>query len=419
LAFQHGSEFVGMSVSDHWTNEEIFTVKRFADDVIKTPHLFSLNNPAKGLADVLGLDASPNTMDELLRTQVILLIGSSIMRDHTIAGLKIKEAVKENGARLVTINPESTKADEWAALKVQPDNQVAFLKEIAAALIQSGAAPKMAEGLESLKESLESITISDQAQQVADMYQQAKSAMIVFDQQSVTPEAAQMIANLAVLSGHIGKPRRGILQLKAQNNSQAVSLMNITGTAGDLDRLLSEHQLKALLVFGEDYPVETLKELDFLMVMDTHLTPTALMADVVLPAASMAESRGSYISTERRIQKLTQAVSPLQSMENWQVIDRMAAILRMPFNYTSTQKIAHDLSVGVDGFESQQSQDGEAVFWPVGQSPILYEDAFSFENGKARLIPVTDTVLFQKGVSTHYVTNTFMKYLQEEGLDRK
>ncbi|MDW7677327.1 MAG: molybdopterin-dependent oxidoreductase, partial [Bacillota bacterium] len=418
FAFQEGSESFGITVSDHWTNEEIFIVKRFAEDVIKTPYLFSLNNPAKGIGDVLGLDASANTLEELLRTEVILLIGSSIMRDHAIAGLKVREAVKENGAKLVTINPCTTKADEWATLKLQPKNQVAFLKEIAAALLETGKTPANTEGFEALKADLRTISISDEARQVADLYGKAKRAMIVFDQKTVTPEAAQMLANLAVLSGHIGKPRRGLLQLKPQNNSQAISLMNISGDAAELDQLLAAKQLKALLVFGEDYATEALKNLEFLAVMDTHLTPTAQMADVVLPAASLAESQGTYTSTERRIQSLHQALAPLQGMENWQVIAQMATILRMPFDYHTIIDVARDLGVTLDGYQQMHHLNGKTAFWPLGQEPVLYSNGFGFEDGKARLAAVPDAPLFQEFVSTNHNTTAFMAYLDQEGLDR-
>ena len=414
-AFQHGPESVGISVSDHWTNEEIFTVKRFAEDVIKTPRLFSLNKPGKGIRDVLGLDASTNTLDELLRTEVILLIGSSVMRDHAIAALKIKEAVRENGARLITINPCDTKADEWAELTLQPENQITFLKEMGAALLALDKNPARATGLEAFKESLKDLPVSEAARQAAEIYGKAKTAMIVFDQKMVTQEAAQMIANLAVLAGHIGKPRRGLIQLKPQNNSQAVSLMNIDEDADRLVQALESGILKTLLIFGENYPIDQLAQLDFLAVMDTHLTPTAQMADVVLPAASFAESQGTYTSTDRRIQRLTQALEPLAGLENWQVITRLASILRIPLGYQSAAAITHDLGVTMDGYLFTET----SVFWPSGQEPVLYGSGFYFDDGKARLVTVSDAPLFQEPVTTNYQTENFMKYLETEGIDRR
>ncbi|SMP68151.1 molybdopterin-dependent oxidoreductase [Anoxynatronum buryatiense] len=418
FAFQEGSDSVGIAVSDTWTNEDLFAVKRFAEDVMKTPHLFSLNNTAAGIGDVLGLDASPNTLTELLRTEVILLVGSAVMRDHAIAGLKIKEAVQENGAKLITINPCATKADEWATLTIQPENQVTFLKEMAAALLESGKSPAKADGLEALKASLAGLTISDAAREAAALYGNAKTGMIVFDQKALSPEAAQMLANLAVISGHIGKPRRGLIQLKPGSNSQALSLMNITGDARNLESLLAEKTLKALLVFGEDYPQESLKSLEFLAVMDTHLTPTAQMAQVVLPAASFAESQGTYTSLERRIQPLAQALKPLAGLENWQVIARLAAVLRMPLGYESMADVARDLGTTQDGYDQVHQLQASDAYWPLGQNPMLYDSGFAFEDGLARLAVVADAPLFVDSPSTRYVNRRFSDYLAQEGLDR-
>ena len=418
LGFQNGSDAVAISVSDQWTNEDMFSVKRFAEDVVRTPYLLTLNNESGGLEDVLGLDASPNTMEELTRTEVILLIGSSVMRDHTIAGLKIKQAVKEQGTKLVTINPCTTKADEWASLTIQPENQVAFLKEMAAALLENGKTPANAEGLDAFKESLQHIHVSEKAREAASLYENAKTAMIVFDRQSVSTEAARMIGNLAVLSGHIGKPRRGILQLKPQNNSQAASLMNITGGKETLETLIRKSQLRALLVFGENYPSASLKELEFLAVMDTHLTPTAEMADVVIPAASFAESQGTYTSFDRRVQTVRQALKPSSLMENWQVVEKIAALLRMPFGYEKTADVTRHLGISQDGYEQLHKLNGETAFWPLQEEPVLYGEGFGFEDGKARLAAVEDAPLFQETETTHYATQEFMAYLQQEGLDR-
>lgn len=418
LGFQNGSDAVALTVSDHWTNEEIFAAKRFAHEVLHTPWFGSLNRRSEGLQSVLGVDASPNTLEEVLRTQVILLVGSQIMRDHAMAGIKVNKAVQENGAQLITINPCKTKADEWATMQVKPENQLSFLKEIAASLIELGCQPKQAEGFEALKQNLAHIQPGEEAKKIAAMYKDAKSAMILFDSKVVTPEAEIMLANIAVLSGQIGAPRRGILKLQPQNNSQALPLIGANKDAKTTLKAIRENQLKGMLVLGEDLPADELKTLEFLMVMDTHMTETALMADVVLPAATYAESEGTYTSFERRIQPLVKALEPAQSMENWEVLAKMAAILRKPFGYETTEDVTTDMAINVTGYQGLQHMNGQSVFWPLGQSPVLYTDGFGFESKKAHLQTVADAPMFQEPVYTHYITNLFMKKLEEEGLDR-
>ena len=141
LSVQNGSNALAVSVSDRYTNEEIYLVSEYAKNLLKTDHICSFNSIHSGIKDVLGYDASSNTLEELLSTNVILLVGSDVIKDHTIAGLKIRKAV-ENGAKLIVINPCFSQADEWAYKTIRPENTVLFLKEILKALIDSGFAPK-------------------------------------------------------------------------------------------------------------------------------------------------------------------------------------------------------------------------------------------------------------------------------------
>ena len=106
--------------------------------------------------------------------------------------------------------------------------------------------------------------------------------MIVFQQNVVSTEAAVLLGDIAVVSGHIGKARDGVLMLKAKNNSQGIIDLGITVGAEALEGV------KALLVFGEDPDAELLKNLVFLMVCDTHMTETARLADVVIPGTGFA-----------------------------------------------------------------------------------------------------------------------------------
>ncbi|SDY80283.1 molybdopterin-dependent oxidoreductase [Tindallia californiensis] len=418
IGFQNGADSIALTVSDHWTNEEIYTAKRLAHEVLHTPWLGSLNRKNGGLQDVLGIDASPNTLEEVLRTQVILLIGSQIMRDHAMAGVKVRKAVQENGAQLITVNPEKTKADEWATINVTPENQLSFLKEIAASLIEKGCNPAAVEGFEALKENLKDVKPSTEAAKIAAIYSDAKSAMIVFDSKTLTSEAEVMLANIAVLAGQIGAPRKGLLKLQPQNNSQALPLLGIhKDAAAILDSIRAGH-LKGLLLLGEDLPAQELKSLDFLMVMDSHLTETAKMADVFLPAAIHAETEGTYTSFERRLQPLTNVLEPAQTMKNWEVLTKIAAILRKPFDYGTTAAITADLAVNTPGYQGLQSLTEEPTFWPLNESPVLYTEGFGFEDGKARLQIPSDASIFEKQLSTHYITNLFMKKLEAEGLDR-
>jgi len=415
LALQHGYDSTALAIGASLTTHEIYLAHQLGRDVFRTPWISSFGMPEAGISEVFGIDASPNTLDELSSTEVILLIGSDTYQYHTIAAIKIKEAV-EAGAKLITINPSKTKLDEWACLKVQSDQQVSFLKEIASVLVSMSAQASNAHGWEQLKKDLSNIQASDLARQIAELYGKAKSAMIVFDQDHVSPAGAKMIANLALMSGHIGKPRRGVIQLKAQNNSQALPLIGITAQTQQILNAIDEGTVKSLLVFGENYPDPRLKKLSFLIVMDSHLTETAQMADVFLPMASFAESRGTYISTDRRFQPLWQALPPASGMENWQIIQELALKLKAYPKARSFEEICFEMEQKVPGFFGLTPTSTPSTFWPAGKSPVLHTHGFAFEDGKAHMVLVEDGPLFLSQTQTHYNTQKLQEYLEQKGL---
>ncbi len=417
IAFQYGADATAISVGDSLTTQEIYLARYLATDVFRTPWISSFGMIESGLAEVFGMDASPNTIDELASTEAIILIGSNAYQDHTIAGVKIKEAVK-TGSRLVLINPCSTKLDEWADFTVNPANKVHFLKEVAAAMTLMGAKPKNAHGWEALEKELSSIAPSEEAKKIAELYLKAKSAMIVFDQNKVSTAGAKMIANLALISGHIGKPRRGIVQLKAHNNSQALPLLGIKPLAEAMLNGVDEGNIKSLLLIGENYPDLRLEKLDFLMVMDTYLNENTKTADVFLPMASFAESCGTYISTDRKIQSFCQAIPPASGMENWQILQAIALQLKAYPTPKSFNDLSEEVYRNNPGFLGIRSFEQSPVFWPAGKSPVLYVDGYELEDGFAKMSLVEDDLLFVAQADTRYPEKVFIDFLKERQLLR-
>lgn len=375
LFIKNGRDKVGVSISDRYTNEEAYVVKELADAL--GANIFSFNNRKSGLKGVLGIDASPNTMDELMAAELILVIGWS-PKDNPVAMLKIRKAVK-NGAKLIAINPKEIPI-HGAEFFVSPENNVAFLKEIAKALIDAGLIPAQTDGFKEFEDSLKDIIVSDAAKEIADKYMSAKKAMIVFGQNFATAEAATLIADIAVISGHIGSPRNGILQIKSKNNSQGlVDLGIIKGAEAIKD-------LKALLIFGEDTDAD-LSHLEFIMVQDTHMTETAKKADVVFPALFSAEVSGTFTNTERRMLKIEKSlIESYLPYENWEVAGAIARVLEEDIPYETLEDIQDDMNVQLSHY--RLSEVGEIL------GGVLYTDGFGFEDKKARLQTVGDAPLF-------------------------
>ena len=329
-----GKDAVAISISDRYTNEEAYAIKKLADQLnVKT---LCFNHRKSGLEKVLGVNASPNSMDELLATDVILAIGFK-PENNPILGIKLKKAAK-NGAKLLFINPSEYKISNYGfdAKTVYTSNEISKIKEIAKALIDMGKTSDI-EGFDAFKSSLENIEVSDEIREIAQIYADAKKAMIVFQQNMVSTDIASLIGEIAILSGHIGSPRDGILQVKPKCNSQGLIDLGVT------DGREALNGVKGLLCFGEDPDVD-LSSLEFLMVSDTHMTKTALSADVVLPATSFASTFGTFTNTERRLQRVSPAMRENVEVPNWKIPTILSKIYEKDFGFKCIDDIRLELN---------------------------------------------------------------------------
>ncbi|MDO4869363.1 MAG: NAD(P)-binding protein [Bacillota bacterium] len=331
VAAKYSHDEIGVAISDRYTNEEAYAIKTMAEAM--GAKLFSMNNRASGLKDILGFDASPNTIDELLSTNFILAVGYNAI-DNPIIQIKMKQATNA-GAKLALINPAGFEQHLADVSKEVYADDLTFLKEVAKAIIDAGKG-KDVEGYDDLAKALEGVAVSEDAKEIADMYLGAKKAMIVFNQNLISVDAAKLIADIALLSGHIGTPRDGILQVKAKNNSQGLVDLGITEGAETLEGL------KALLVFGEEFECDR-DALEFLAVCDTHMTALGAKADVVIPGTGFASTDGTYTNTERRLQLVQAAIDEDVYFSNWEVAAAIAHIFEVDCDWEDTDDISAEM----------------------------------------------------------------------------
>ena len=324
IGAKYGKDAIAVSISDRYTNEEAYAIKKMAE--VMGAKVLCMNNRANGLEKVLGFDASPNTIDELLSTNVILKVGFKDENSRVIA-LKMKQAA-EAGAKVIDV--------------CSCKNDLGLLKEIAKAIVDSGKAKKAA-GYDELAASLADVKVSDEAKAVADAYMGAKKAMIVYQQNVLSVEAAELIGDIAMISGHIGTPRDGILMVKAKNNSQGLVDMGITAGKEALEGI------KALVVFGENADIDT-EGLEFLAVCDTHMTELAAKADVVLPGTGFASTNGTYTNTERRLQLVEAAIDEGIFLNNWEIAAEIANIFEEEFLWEDTDDISDEMADEVPAY---------------------------------------------------------------------
>lgn len=375
---QYGPSAVMGISSSRGTNEENYLFQKFMRTVLGTNNVDNCarvcHSPSvTGLAAVFGSGAASNSLDDIQDAQVILLVGCNPTEAHPVIGMRIKRAVFEKHVRLIVVDPRRIdlvrQADHW--LPLRPGTNVALLNGLAHVIIRDGLhaeefIAERAEQFEAFAERVRSYTpervaaitgvAASDLESAARLYAGADRAMILYGL-GVTEHADGSLgvmgcANLALLTGNIGRKGAGVNPLRGQNNVQGAcdmgALPNVLPGYQSVDdekvrakfaaawghplptnkglkfteawHHARRKRMRAAFIVGhnpaETDPrsqrvVEALESLDFLVVNDIFLTRTAQLADVVLPAASFAEKDGTFINADRRVQRVRKIVEPL------------------------------------------------------------------------------------------------------------
>jgi formate dehydrogenase alpha subunit len=360
-----------------------------------------------GLAASFGSGAMTNSISEIKDAACILVIGSNTTAGHPVIALEIKKAVR-NGGRLIVANPREIElcrhADVW--LRQVPGSDVALLMGMMKVILDEGLADlsfisECCDNFDAFKESLQNFDLDfvekttgvprDTIAEGARLYATCKPATIIYamgiTQHSHGTDNVMAVANLAMLTGNMGRPSTGVNPLRGQNNVQGAcdmgALPNVyTGyqrvdnpdiqkkfeiawrsdlnpTPGlTLTEMLDaayDGKIKAIYVMGENpilsdadanHTEKALKKLEFLVVQDLFLTETARLADVVLPAVSFAEKNGTFTNTERRIQRVRKAIEPVgNSKPDWWIICQLARKMSdKDFDFENPSEIMEEIA---------------------------------------------------------------------------
>jgi len=396
-----------------------------------------------------------NSINELEDAQAILVIGSNTTEQHPIIGEKILAAVRK-GARLIVIDPRSIHLSGFAEvfLRPKPGTEVAYLNGLAQVIVSEGLQDRdfietRTEGFEELKKLLSGYTPervqeisgirADELIRAARIYAQAESAAIVYcmgiTQHSTGTDNVLSLANLALLTGNIGKPGTGVNPLRGQNNVQgacdmgglpdvftAYRRVDDEAAAADFESAwgvaklsrkpgftitemmdkAAAGELRALYIMGENPMVsdpdinhvrKALEKLDFLIVADIMENETMQYADIVLPAASFAEKDGTITNTERRVQRIRKAIEPIgESKPDWEIIGLLAKEIQAKgFAFTSPEGVFEEIRKVTPSYAgiTYERLGARGLQWPCPSedhpgTPILHGKSFPI--GKGRLV---------------------------------
>jgi formate dehydrogenase alpha subunit len=410
-----------------------------------------------GLVASFGSGAMTNSIPEFEDADCVLITGSNTSEAHPLIGTRIMCA-KEKGARIIVVDPRTTQMSMLADLHLKqlPGTDVAWLNGMMNVIISEGLADKVfiserTEGFDDLKAAVAEFTPeyveeiagipADELIRAAKIYAEADSASIVYamgiTQHTTGVDNVLSCANLAMLTGNVGRPSTGVNPLRGQNNVQGAcdmgglpnvypgyqsvtdpevrakfekawgtSLSDSVGlTVTELVELAGSGEIKGMYVMGENplladadinHAREAMKGLDFLVVQDIFLSETAEIADVILPGTTYAEKSGTFTATDRRVQLVNQAIDPIgDSKPDWEIIKLLAEKLgAQGFDFSSPEEIMTEIAALTPiygGFNYQRLGGGAVLQWPCPSedhpgTPYLHKDKFSRGLGKFHAI---------------------------------
>ena len=359
-----------------------------------------------GLVRSFGSGAMTNSIDEIKDAACIFAIGSNTSEAHPLIGWRVRTA-KDKGAKLIVCDPRKIDIARYADIHIQhyPGTDIALLNCLMNIIISEGLEDKeyvksRTEGFEELKKVVAKYSPeytsaivgvgADLMVKAARLYARTKPASVLYTlgitEHTVGTENVMSVANLAMLTGNVGIESGGVNPLRGQNNVQGacdmaalpnfyvgyqkvddaviqekfekawgVKLSPKPGlTTTDQILQAKEGKIKGLYIIGED-PLtsdpnitevrEALEKLEFLVVHEIYMSPTAEMADVVLPGASFAEKTGTFTNSERRVQLINKAIEPIgQSRADWEIICEVATRMGYPFKYANTSEVMDEIA---------------------------------------------------------------------------
>ncbi len=494
---KHGANSIAGLSSARCTNEENYLFQKFIRSVIGTnnvDHCARLCHASTvaGLATTLGSGAMTNSIAEVEHAKVILVTGSNTTETHPVIATLIKRAVMFNGAKLIVVDPREIELAKYATLwlRQKSGTDVAWINTIMNVIIEEGLENKefidsQTENYEAMKkivatykpEKYEKITgiPAEKIRQAARLYATAEGnqGSIIYSmgitQHSNGTDNVKSLANLAMLTGNIGKENSGVNPLRGQNNVQGAcdmgALPNVypgyqkvldnaaqskfeaawkTKLSPDLGLTIVEimnaackGDVKALYVMGENpiisdpntnHVKEAIESLDFFICQDIFLTETAQLADVVFPATSFAEKEGTFTNTERRILPIANIVDhPGEARDDWRIIQSLAQGLGKFWNYASIKDIMDEINTVTPqygGITYDRIQNGERLQWPCptpAHAGTVYLHKDKFVRGKGLFSAVEHTpsaelpdneypfVLMTGRILFHYHTGTMTR----------
>ena len=362
------------------------------------------------LLEGVGSGAVSNQVSDVLKAEVVFLIGSNPTVNHPVAATWMKNAAK-NGVKLIVADPRKTDLARYAThfLQFNADTDVAMLNALIHTIIDEGLVNEdfirdRTSGFEALKENAKAYSPEKMApicgipaqtlREVARLFATSKGSMILWgmgiSQHVHGTDNARCLIALTLMTGQVGRPGTGLHPLRGQNNVQGASdaglipmmfpdyqrvdnpeankrFEKLWGTKLDMKPGLTvveimdaayEGKVKGMYIMGEnpamsdpdlDHARQAMARMEHLVVQDIFLTETCYLADVILPATAFPEKTGTFSNTDRMVQLGRKAIEPPgEAREDLWIICELAKRIGLDWNYTHPKQVFDEMRKGMN-----------------------------------------------------------------------
>jgi formate dehydrogenase major subunit len=409
------------------------------------------------LLEGIGSGAVSNPVMDVTHAEVVIIIGANPSVNHPVAATWMKNAARA-GTKLVICDPRRSDLARHAHrfLQFKPDTDVALLNAMMHVIVSEKLVDKdfiasRTVGYEDLERNVAAFSPeamapvcgidADTIRYVARLYATSKASMILWgmgvSQHVHGTDNARCLIALALMTGQVGRPGTGLHPLRGQNNVQGASDAGLIPmmypdyqrvdspaaqakfeqawgtkldpkpglTVVEIMDAIDRGEIRGMYIMGENPAMSdpdanharaALAALDHLVVQDIFLTETAYLADVILPASTIAEKTGTFTNTDRLVQLGRQAlVPPGEAKQDLWIIQQMAHQLGLDWNYGHVSEVFDEMRhtmPSIGGITWERLERAGAVTYPCVYEgdpgePVVFTEDFPREGGRARFVP--------------------------------
>ena len=411
---EHGPKALAGFGSAKGSNEEAYLFQKLvrtgfgSNNVDHCTRLCHASSVA-ALLEGIGSGAVSNPVMDVLKADVVLLIGANPVVNHPVAATWMKNAVK-NGTKLILADPRRSELARHAThyLQFKPDTDVALLNAMMHTIVEEGLVAESfvqsrTSGFEELKRNVAAFSPEAMAplcgipaetiRTVARLFATAKGAMILWgmgiSQHVHGTDNARCLIALTMLTGQVGRPGTGLHPLRGQNNVQGASDAGLIPmmypdyrrvdnasahdsfealwkapldtqpglTVVEIMHAVHAGEIRGMYIMGENpamsdpdvqHARQALSELTMLVVQDIFLTETAYLADVVLPASAFPEKTGTFTNTDRTVQLGREALAaPGEARKDLDILIDMGKRLGLPWTYAHPRDVFAEMRLAM------------------------------------------------------------------------